>query len=308
MKVVVTGGAGFIGSHMVLSALERGFETVIIDDLSGVAALPLPTGARLLEADVCDSEAVRQALAEADLVFHLAAKRAVLRSVEFPLETDRVNTAGTLTVLNIARELGVSRVVCASSSSVYGGVGPLPNLEDGPVNPKSPYAVSKLAAELYARVFAHLYELETVSLRFFNVFGPGQRPDGLYAAVIPLFLEALTSGKPPLVHGDGKQARDFTYVSNVVDAMWLAAEAPPTAATGDTYNIACGEAFTVMHLLEQLGRICEQPVEPRFGDPRRGDVRDSLADITKAERALGYKPKVSFEQGLEETTKWFLSR
>ena len=308
MNVVITGGAGFIGSHMVASSIQRGHETVILDDLSGMSALPIPTEARFVEADVCDSEAVRHALKGADLVFHLAAKRAVLRSVEFPLETDRVNTAGSLTVLNIARDLGVRRIVSASSSSVYGGTGPLPSSEDGPVDPKSPYAVSKLAAEYYARVFARLYGLETVSLRFFNVFGPGQRPDGLYAAVIPLFLDALTSGGRPLVHGDGQQARDFTYVSNVVDSMWLAAEAPVDAAGGDVYNIACGESYTVLHLLEQLGRICGIDAEPQFGEPRMGDVRDSLADIGKAERVLGYKPRVSFEQGLEETTSWFLSR
>lgn len=307
-RVVVTGGAGFIGSHIAASALKRGHETVILDDLSGVSALPVPKEVEFVEADVCDPDAVRYAMKGADTVFHLAAKRAVLRSVEFPLETDRVNTAGSLTVLNIARDLGVRRIVSSSSSSVYGGAGPLPSSEDGPVDPKSPYAVSKLAAEHYARVFARLYGLETVSLRFFNVFGPGQRPDGLYAAVIPLFLDALTSGERPLVHGDGQQARDFTYVSNVVDAMWLAAEAPADAAGGDVYNIACGESRTVLHLLEKLARICDLPAEPQFGEPRRGDVRDSLADISKAERSLGYKPRVSFDQGLEETTSWFLSR
>lgn len=308
MKVVVTGGAGFIGGHVAASALERGHETVIIDDLSGVSALSIPAGASFLEADICNSDAVRRGLDGADLVFHLAAKRAVLRSVEFPLETDRVNTAGSLTVLNMARDLGVPRVVQASSSSVYGGAGPLPSTEDGPLYPKSPYAVSKLAGEHYARVFAELYGLRTISLRFFNVFGPGQRPDGLYAAVLPLFLDALLRDDRPVIHGDGKQARDFTYVGNVVEAMWLAAEAPDDAAHGDVYNVACGESHTVLELLEQVASICGRHAEPHFVEPRPGDVRDSLADIGKARKALGYEPVVSFRQGLEQTTEWFLSR
>jgi UDP-glucose 4-epimerase len=308
MKVVITGGAGFIGSHMVVSAVERGHEVVVLDDLSGVSALPLPTEASFLEADVTDSEAVRRALSGAEVVFHLAAKRAVSRSVEFPLETDRVNTGGTLTVLNLARDLGVRRVVAASSSSVYGGSGPLPSTEEGPVAPKSPYAVSKLAGEHYARVFAGLYGLEAISLRFFNVFGPGQRPDGLYAAVIPIFLDALRSGRRPLVHGDGTQGRDFTYVTNVVDAMWLAAEAPSEAAEGNVYNIACGEGHTVFALVKELMRIVGIESEIDFGDPRPGDVRDSLADISFARQELGYEPKVAFQEGLERTVEWFVNR
>jgi UDP-glucose 4-epimerase len=308
MRVVVTGGAGFIGSHMVASAIERGHEVVVIDDLSGVSALPLPSEVTFLEAEINDSEAVRRALSGAEVVFHLAAKRAVSRSVEFPLETDRVNTAGTLTVLNIARDLGVRRVVAASSSSVYGGSGPLPSTEDGPVAPKSPYAVSKLAGEHYARVFAGLYGLEAISLRFFNVFGPGQRPDGLYAAVIPIFLDALRSGRKPVVHGDGTQGRDFTYVSNVVDAMWLAALAPSDAARGNVYNVACGESHTVLALLKELMRIVDMESEIEFGDPRPGDVRDSLADVSRAKQDLGYEPKVAFQEGLEQTVDWFVNQ
>ena len=264
-----------------------------------------PEGAQLIEADICDFSSVRQAFDGTEIVFHLAAKRAVLRSVEHPLETDRVNTFGTLTVLQAAREAGVRRVVVASSSSVYGGAAPLPSSESHTPMPRSPYAVSKFAGEQYARVFHELFGIETVSLRYFNVFGPRQRPDSQYAAVVPLFIAALREGARPTIHGDGQQARDFTYVSDVVEANWAAASAPADVVSGKIYNIAGGRSHSVLDVLQALQSIMGTTTTPEFTDPRAGDVRDSLADITAAQRDLGFKPIHGLEEGLQLTVESF---
>src|SRR5688572_18158957 len=218
MLAVVTGGAGFIGSNLVDALLARGDTVRVIDDLSTGDAANVPDGVELVHAAIDDETAVRQAVDGAHAVFHQAAHRAVLRSVEDPLSTDRANVHGTLTVLKCSADAGVRRLVYASSSSVYGGADLRPTPESAPLVPRSPYAVTKLTGEHYCRVFSELYGLETVALRYFNVFGPRQRPDSMYAAVIPLFIEALRSGVPPIVHGDGKQSRDFTYISDVVAA------------------------------------------------------------------------------------------
>jgi UDP-glucose 4-epimerase len=246
-------------------------------------------------------------MAGCEVVFHQAAHKAVLRSVEHPIPTDTVNTHGTLLVLQTARELGVRRFVHASSSSVYGGAAPLPTPEDAPLRPRSPYAVSKLAAEEYCRVFAELYGLETVALRYFNVYGPRQRPDATYAAVIPLFVDALLNGRAPLVHGDGLQSRDFTFVSDVVDANLAAARAPADACGGRVYNIAAGNESTLLDILRVLGELLGVEAAPEFIDPRPGDVRHSRADARAAARDLGFRAAVALDAGLRRTVDWLRS-
>ncbi len=247
---------------------------------------------------------VQNAVRGCEVVFHQAAHKAVLRSVEQPLPTDLANTHGTLTVLKAARDEGVRRVVYASSSSVYGGAAHVPTTEEEPAVPRSPYAVTKLAAEHYCRVFSELYGLETIALRYFNVYGPRQRPDATYAAVIPLFIDALTGGNALVVHGDGRQSRDFTYIDDVVAANLAAAEAP-SEVSGNVYNIADGTSHSLLDLLEVLGKILDVRPEPSFAPPRVGDVRLSQADATAAARDLGFRCTIGLEDGLRRTVEWF---
>lgn len=308
MRTLVTGGAGFIGSNLVDALVGASSEVRILDDLSTGFVENLNPAADLVETDIADEVAVRKAVAGADVVFHQAAHRAVFRSVEHPLASDTANTHGTLTVLNAAREAGVRRVVYASSSSVYGGAEQMPTPETVETMPRSPYAVSKLAGEHYARVYSELFGLETVALRYFNVYGPRQRPDSAYAAVIPLFIDALQAGEPPEVHGDGEQSRDFTYIDDVVAANLKAATAPAESCSGKAYNIAGGAAYSLLDLLEILGRHLGVEPKPRHVDPRPGDVRHTRADISAAERDLGHRPQVSFEDGLRRTVEWFSRR
>jgi len=305
MRTLVTGGAGFIGSNLVGALVRRGDEVVVLDDLSTGYTENLDEAVRLVAGDIADPDAVASAVEGCEAVFHLAAHRAVFRSVEHPLETDRANVGGTLTVLVAARDAGVRRVVFASSSSVYGGAAQLPTPESAPLLPRSPYAVSKLAGEHYCRVFSELFGLETVSLRFFNVYGPRQRPDSMYAAVIPLFIEAMRSGSPPEVHGDGLQTRDFSYIDDVVDANLRAVAAPADRCSGRAYNIAGGEAFDLLTLLSTLGTILEVAPDPVHTEPRPGDVRSTKADIAAAREELGFSPSTSFTTGLERTVEWF---
>jgi UDP-glucose 4-epimerase len=307
MRVLVTGGAGFIGSHLAHALLSAGHDTRVLDDFSTGYPENVPGGAELIKGDVADAAVVRQALDGVEVVFHHAAARAVLRSVIDPLATDTTNTHGTLMVLQAAAELGVRRVISASSSSIYGGAAKRPTSEDAPLLPRSPYAVTKLAGEHYCRVFAELHGLETVSFRYFNVFGPRQRPDSAYAAVVPLFIEALRADRPPIVHGDGRQSRDFTYIDNVVAANLAAASAPPEACRGQAYNVAAGRPFSLLDLLAALGGILDTPPRPQHTEPRAGDVRHSHADISKARAFLGYHPEVSFEEGLRRTVDWFVA-
>ncbi len=306
-RVLVTGGAGFIGSHLVDALVGDGHDVVVLDDLETGFRENVHPGARLTIGSVADPDAVHDAMAGCALVFHQAAHKAVLRSVEHPLPTDTVNTHGTLTVLEAARDLGVRRIVHASSSSVYGGAAPLPTPEDAPLRPRSPYAVSKLAAEEYCRVFAELYGLETVALRYFNVYGPRQRPDATYAAVIPLFTDALLNGRAPVVHGDGLQSRDFTYVSDVVDANRAAARAPADSCSGRVYNVAAGNEWTLLDILRVLGDLLETRPEPQFTDPRAGDVRHSRADAAAAARDLGFRATITLDEGLRRTVDWLRS-
>ena len=303
MKVVVTGGAGFIGSHLVDALVARGDEVVVIDDLSNGRAENLNDGAELVQGDVADVATVGPAVEGAGIVFHQAALGSVKRSVDSPLPTDHANVHGTLTVLECARTAGVPRVVAASSSSVYGGDAPLPSNESHPPSPKSPYAVTKVTAELYCRVYAELLGLETVCLRYFNVYGPRQRSDSAYAAAIPLFVHALRTGERPVVNGDGEQTRDFTYVDDVVRANLLAAEAPAELCSGRVYNIGGGAPRSVLQLLDALGAILGVDPNPVHGEPRPGDVRQSHADISAAGADLGYQPSMPFEEGLRRVVE-----
>ena len=308
MRVLITGGAGFIGSSLAVRALAEGHAVRILDDLSTGFRANVPEGVELLEGDVADEPLVRRAVEGVDVVFHEAAHRAVARSVETPLATDRANTHGTLTLLTASKDAEVRRFVYASSSSVYGGVAPRPTSESAPVLPRSPYAVTKLAGEHYCRVFAELFGLETVALRYFNVFGPRQRPDSMYAAVIPLFLDALRAGRPVTVHGDGEQSRDFTFIDDVVDANFAAALAPAERCSGQVFNIAGGAEYSLLTLIKELSDILGvEPVTEHVA-PRAGDVRHSCADPQAAADALGFRTRVPFREGLERTVDWFAGR
>lgn len=304
----MTGGAGFIGSHLADALLAEGAEVVILDNLSTGLRANVPAGAKLLEGDVADPDDVARAASGCDVVFHQAALGSVTRSIERPLDTDRANVTGALAVLDAARAAGAQRVVLASSSSVYGGADQVPTPESAPLRPRSPYAVSKLSGEHYARVYAELHGLETVCLRYFNVFGPRQRPDSEYAAVIPRFVMAQIEGRTPEVHGDGRQCRDFTFVADTVQANLRAAQAPAERCAGRAFNVARGESHDLLELLAILTGLTGATVEPQHVGSRPGDVRRSHADITAARESLGYAPSVSFAAGLARTVEWFSRR
>jgi UDP-glucose 4-epimerase len=308
VRFLVTGGAGFIGSNLTERLLAEGAEVRVFDNLSTGFRDNVPGAAELFEGDIRDETAVRTAVAGVEVVFHHAAHRAVLQSVDNPLSTDLANTHGTLLVLKAAHDAGVRRVVAASSSSVYGGAEQLPTPESAPLIPRSPYAVSKLAGEHYCRVWSELFGLETVALRYFNVYGPRQRPDSAYAAVIPLFTHALRTGARPIVHGDGMQSRSFAYVDDVVGANLAAAKAPADSCSGGAYNIAGGSSYTLLELLDELGAILGVEVNPEHTSPRAGDVRHSSADLTAAARDLNWEPKVGLTEGLRRTVDWFALR
>ncbi|MEZ5177156.1 MAG: NAD-dependent epimerase/dehydratase family protein [Acidimicrobiales bacterium] len=305
MLTLVTGGAGFIGSNLADALLARGHEVRIIDDLSTGVRENLPAGARFFEGSITEPDLLEEAVADVEVVFHQAALGSVARSVNAPLVSDTANTHGTLAVLDAAHRLGVRRVVQASSSSVYGGADVRPTPESTPLLPRSPYAVTKMVGEHYARVFAELHGLETVTLRYFNVYGPRQRPDAAYAAVIPLFIAALRAGRAPEVHGDGKQSRDFAFIDDVVAANLLAAEAPAEQCSGRVYNVAGGREQSLLEMLEILGRATGTDIAPVHVAPRVGDVRHSFADLSAAAADLGYRPQVSFEEGLARTVAYF---
>jgi UDP-glucose 4-epimerase len=302
MRVLVTGGAGFIGSHIVERMLGLGHDVVVLDNFSTGRREnlgPFAEDVELVEGDMRSYERVHTAVRGCEVILHQAALPSVPRSVQDPLTSTEANVTGTLNVLLNARDAGVRRVVFASSSSIYGANPELPKRETQPVLPLSPYAVSKLAGEGYCRSFAHVYGLECVALRYFNVFGPRQDPFSQYAAVIPNFILACAAAESPVIHGDGEQSRDFTYVANVVDANVLAMDAP--GGGGEAFNIACGARVTLNELLEEIKRLTGSGVAAHHADPRPGDVRHSLADISAAALALGYEPKVRLRQGLALT-------
>ena len=305
VKVLVTGGAGFIGSNLVARLLDEGYAVRVLDDFSTGRHENVDARADLIEGDIDDEAIVREAVRGAQVVFHQAAAGSVVRSVSQPLVTDKVNTHGTLTVLKASLDAGVQRVVSASSSSVYGGAGALPSVETSTLSPRSPYAVTKLAGEHYCRVFTQMYGMATVALRYFNVYGPRQRPDSAYAAVIPLFISALSLGQQPILHGDGQQSRDFTFVDDVVEANLAAASAPAAAAAGGVFNIACGGSHSLLELLDVLGREMGVSLPPVHTEPRPGDIRVSQADVNAARQVLGFEAKVSFDEGLRRTVGWY---
>ncbi len=305
---LITGGAGFIGSHLVHELIRYQQEVRVFENFSSGRRENLdwlPQRVEIMEGDVRDLPAVRRAMRGVRYVFHQAAIRSVPRSVEDPSSTNEVNAQGTLNVLVAARDAHVQRLVYASSSSVY-GESQLKIQEEGQRPfPVSPYAVSKLSGELYCRLFSRLYGLETVSLRYFNVFGPGQDPESEYAAVIPRFIRQALRGEPVEVHGDGLQSRDFTYVSDVVQANLLAVKAPNVV--GEVFNIGGGETHTVMDIVFFLGKFLGRELQWRKTPPRKGDVRRTHADIGKAKRLLGYEVEVEFPVGLALTVKHFMA-
>ncbi|MGH2791301.1 MAG: SDR family oxidoreductase [Actinomycetota bacterium] len=306
MEVLVTGGAGFIGSNLVRRLLSLGHNVRVLDNLS-TGSLDnldgLEGSVDVVRGDIRDGEVVRQVCRGVEVVYHLAALPSVSRSVRDPLASHEVNATGTLTVLIAARDAEVRRFVYASSSSVYGDTPTLPKREDMPVSPRSPYAVSKLAGECYCRAFAHSYGLETVALRFFNVFGPRQDPASHYAAVIPLFITRMLSGLPPIILGDGLQSRDFTYIANTVEACIRAAE--ETGAIGEAVNVGYGERVALLALVDELNGLLETDLRPVHAAAREGDVRHSQAAVDKALELLGYVPSVSLQRGLTETVSWY---
>lgn len=306
VEYLVTGGAGFIGSHIVRRLVSEGHGVRVFDNFSTGRASNLDgvSGLDVREADLRDAAAVREAVAGIRHIFHLGALPSVARSVQDPLATHEVNVTGTLNLLLASRDAGVERVVFSSSSSVYGDTPTLPKREDMLPRPLSPYALSKLAGEHYMRIFHGLYGLKTFSLRYFNVFGPRQNPKSQYAAVIPLFIEALARGEPPTIHGDGGQTRDFTFVDDVVSANLACCRAPDSAA-GGVYNVAWGNRLSVLDLAGRIARLMGRDVEPRHVAARAGDVRDSQADSSLARRHLGWTPIVEFDEGLRRTVEWF---
>jgi UDP-glucose 4-epimerase len=309
-RVCVTGGAGFIGSHLADALVTHGAEVHIIDDLSNGLASNLAGIAdriRFVHGSILDGAALREATQSAEIIFHQAAVASVPRSVNEPALYLQVNAMGTLGVLEAARAAGVRRLVYAASSSAYGDQadGGGPRVESAPANPQSPYAAAKCAGEHMLRAYAHCFDLSCISLRYFNIFGPRQRPDSPYAAVIPLFIEALREGRAPVVYGDGRQTRDFTYVANAVHANLLAGAAEADLR-GEVVNIACGRSASVLDLLEGIAR--RLGVEPKceFADVRIGEVRHSLASIDAARRLIGYEPIIHFEEGLGRTVEYYV--
>lgn len=307
-KYLVTGAAGFIGSNLVHSLLQRGEEVRGMDNFShgrreNIASIL--DQFELIHADVTNFDAVRSACDGVDFVLHQAALGSVPRSLADPLATNHANIVGTLTVLQAARVAGVKRIIYASSSSAYGDTPALPKRESMPSNPISPYAVSKYAGELYAETFYRVMGLETVSLRYFNVFGPRQHPSSAYAAVIPRFILLMLNGEQPAIFGDGTQTRDFTFVENVIAANLLACHAPAANVCGKMFNVAAGRNFSLNQLYSSLQELTGFSKPPKYLPPRAGDVHDSLADTTMAEKAIGYKTLVGFEEGLRHTIQWY---
>jgi nucleoside-diphosphate-sugar epimerase len=300
---LVTGGAGFIGSHLCEELLRRGHQVRVSDDLSTGKRGNLQRGVEFVEGDLADLATARRVVEGCHYVLHQAAIPSVPRSVKDPLTSHRANVDATVNMLIAARDAGVKRLVFAGSSSAYGDTPTLPKREDMPNGPLSPYALQKVIGEQYLQMFTKLYGLETVTIRYFNVFGPRQDPSSPYSGVISVFATALLDGRSPKIYGDGEQTRDFTYVANVVDGVLRACEAP--GVSGEIINVATGGRISVNQLFRTMRELIGGSVEPTYSDPRPGDVRDSQADIGKARRLLGYEPTVSFEEGLRRTVEWY---
>mgnify|MGYP000645609329 CR=1 FL=1 len=303
---LVTGGAGFIGSHIVEELLRNGETVRVLDNFSTGTHNNISeyiNQIELVEGDICDINTVRYAMQGVDYVLHQAALPSVPRSITDPFTSHEVNATGTLNVLIAARDVSVKRVVCASSSSIYGNSPTLPKVEDMPSNPLSPYAVSKLSAEGYCRVFFQVFGTPTVALRYFNVFGPRQDPTSQYSAVIPRFIIAMLRDEAPIIYGDGLQSRDFTYVTNVVRANLLACK--KESAAGQVFNIALGRRISLMELMATLNIVLGSDIKPQFQAPRKGDVVHSQADVSKMQQVIGLDKIVELEEGLQLTVEWY---
>ena len=304
-QYLVTGGAGFIGSHLSEELVRRGQKVKVVDNLVTGKRENLAHLAQVefVKGDLAEAAVARRAVADVDYVLHQAAIPSVPRSVADPVSSNRANVDATLSLLVAARDAGVKRVVYAGSSSAYGNAPTLPKVESMPTAPLSPYALQKLVAEQYCQLFTTLYGLETVTLRYFNVFGPRQDPSSPYSGVISLFISALCDGQRPTIYGDGEHTRDFTYVANVVDGVLRACTAEH--ASGEVINVATGGRVSLNELFERIRKVVGAEVQPVYAEPRAGDLKDSQADIAKAQRLLGYEPLVSFEEGLSRTVAWY---
>ena len=304
---LVTGGAGFIGSNIVRKLVEQGERVRVLDDFSTGKKenlVGIEDRVEVVVGSFIDRKLVNRVLQGVRFVLHQGAIPSVPRSVADPVKSNEANITGTLNMLEGAREAGVERFVYAASSSAYGDTKVFPKVEDMPAKPLSPYAVGKYTGELYARVYADIYSLPTVSLRYFNIFGPYQDPASEYAAVIPKFILAMLNGEVPVIYGDGEQSRDFTYIDNAAAANLLACKSEKVGR-GEVINVACGERFTLNQLVKQLSEIMGLEVEPEYAEARPGDVKHSLADISRAEELLGYRAEVDFKEGLKRTAEWF---
>jgi UDP-glucose 4-epimerase len=307
-KFLVTGGAGFIGSNICRELVRQGCSVRVIDNLltgKNRNLADIIDRIEFIQADMGDEKVARAAMKDMDVVLHQGALPSVPRSVDDPATAHKHNVDATFTLLLAARDAGVRRFVYASSSAAYGDTPTLPKVETMPPSPLSPYAVGKLTGEYYAKVFYEVYGLETISLRYFNVFGPYQDPTSQYAAAIPAFVTTILKDKPPTIYGDGEQSRDFTYVDNVVEANLLAGRAKHTK--GEVVNIACGEVITVNAIIDMINELLGKNIKPIYAAPRPGDIKHSLADITVAKNLLGFKPNVSFRKGLERAMDWYRS-
>lgn len=308
MKYLVTGGAGFIGSNIVSELLKQGQQVVVLDNFAtgkreNILPLMKNENLTMIEGDLRSFHIVRSAVKGVDYILHQGALPSVPRSINDPITSNDVNILGMLNILEAAKEFGVKRVVVASSSSIYGNSESLPKVETMPVNPLSPYALTKYAQERYCQIFSQIYGLETVALRYFNVFGPRQDPTSQYSAVIPKFIRLIMADKEPVIYGDGSQSRDFTFVENNVWANIQACTAPKAA--GEVINIACGERYTLIELVQMINEILGKNIEPKFETDRAGDVKHSLAGIKKAKELLSYEVRVDFREGLRRTVEYF---
>lgn len=313
MKYLITGGAGFIGSNIAQEILKRGNRIKIIDDLStgfkrNIESLieDYPKKIKFIKGSITNPNLLQKEMKNIDCVIHLAAFTSVPRSIEEPLQANKININGFLNVLVAARDNQVKRVVFSSSAAVYGNSSDLPKMESIIPMPLSPYAVGKITGEYYMKVFYKLYGLETVCLRFFNIFGPKQNPHSQYASAIPKFIKAIVNNQSPIIFGDGKQTRDFTYIQNVVNATLLGCK--EKNAAGEVINVGYGKEVSVLELVETINKVLNKNIKPKFTDPRPGDIRHSYADITKAKKILDYYPKINYKQGLKRTIKWYYEK
>jgi UDP-N-acetylglucosamine 4-epimerase len=312
MRILITGGAGFIGSNLAAHLLERGDVTMVrvldnfaTGNMKNIDEFMNHPKFEFIEGDIRNYESCLKAAEGVDLISHQAALGSVPRSINDPLTSNEVNVTGTLHIFNAAREKNIRRVVYAASSSTYGDHPGLPKVEDRIGNPLSPYAVTKYVNELYARVFSNIYGLELIGLRYFNVFGPKQNPQGPYAAVIPLFIKSVLDNEPPLINGDGEHSRDFTFVGNVVQANEKALFTTNAKALNEVYNVAFGEQTSLNQLFEMIKEVAGSDLAPKYGPERKGDVKHSLADISKARQLLEYDPDISIRQGMKITFEWY---